>query len=185
MLRASFILSFLAFFSSCGPQGKRSEIKEFRLYLEKSNQPEKHKKVFRSLIDWYNQYAGFQALQFADVGEPANSAIVITKGLEEQDKKIGWGQSITETTTENPVLMPNGESQTVRYSMRTEFDADFTDRNSQDGEPTIELKTLFAHEVGHGLTMSHDPNRKSVMFESIGNDRDFDAYFKRVRDFFM
>lgn len=179
------ILSLTWLATSCGSAVKKNEVKDFRLYLAKSNRSAEHRAIFQQLVDWYNTKAGVQALTYANVGEVSNSAIVVTQGLEARDKKVGWGQSITETTTDSGALMPGDVvEETVRYFMRVEFDADFLERHTKDGVADSEMETLFAHEVGHGLLMEHDKDARSVMYETVGENRDFDGYFKRVRAFF-
>jgi predicted Zn-dependent protease len=70
--------------------------------------------------------------------------------------------------------------------MQVEFDQDFLNSNNKDenGALNIEIRKLFAHEVGHGFQLQHAPEERDVMYYDISGDKDFSSYWPRIREFF-
>jgi hypothetical protein len=172
--------------TSCGASYKETNVKEYSLALESTD--ESLQTEFERIIEEFDNEAGFPALKFTRNAEDANSTIVLTAGLNARDGKVGWGQWIRSTETESPAAALSGDAPERKniYSMRLEFDADYvTDRiYSRDQSKQYDIKKLVYHEVGHGLTMDHDPNVRNVMYYDISGSKDFDGFFKKVRDFF-
>ena len=146
------------------------------------------KDEFRRLVKEFNTLAGMDYLRFTEDATVADSQIILTKGLQATDGKVGWGQWITQTQDSNKF---SGASMRVNrridYAMRLEFDEDFIEsRRAAAAGSTghYELQKLFFHEVGHGLTMVHLPDRSNVMYYEISGSKDFDLYFRDVEHFF-
>ncbi len=170
----------------CGRNYDEYEVKEYRLTVESPDNT--MHQIFSRLIDDYNDDAGFSALNYVSSGAEANSVIVLTQGLHARDGKIGWGQWVKQIEEDNPGLLETQSKgqRTIYYSMRVELDQEYvTSRmHAKDPEKTYELFKLFAHEVGHGFMMNHDPEPQSVMYYEVSGNKDFTTYFQRVRTFF-
>jgi len=181
-----FILIILVT-TACGGAYEQIEIKDYALSLDSSN-PDMHHAMYR-LIARFNREAGVEALRYEANPNQANSTITITSGLTERDGKVGWGQWIRETRTENHLdAFRGGQPKRISvYSMRLEFDKDFVARrmHSDSQMDQYDLYKLFAHEAGHGLQMGHDPEPESVMYFDISGKKDFDPFYERVRTFFQ
>lgn len=173
------------FASACGTSYKTTKVKRYTLAVV--NEDQTLKEEFRDLIDDFNRFSGIEILHYVHEADQANSAIILTKGLKERDGKVGWGQWLSETKSDNPVTTPgNKPKRTVTYSMRLEFDLDYyTSRLGIDDEKeTIEKQKLFFHEVGHGLEMDHvGDNRSDVMYPDISGTKRFTPFFERVRSY--
>lgn len=184
-----FIFIVLAVaFSSCGARVQKTEVKTFVLGLKDSDTS--YRPLVRRMIEDYNTNVGFRALEFADSMDSANCPILITRGLEKRDGKVGWGQWFSSTERTGvmvPVSVPGAETkETIRYTMQVEFDQDFLTSNNKDenGALNIEIRKLFAHEVGHGFQLQHTPEERDVMYYDISGDKDFTSYWPRIREFF-
>lgn len=173
----------LAFTAACGSSYQTVKVKEYRLALVQGDPV--YKDEFRSLAADFNAYAQMHVLDFEDTGANANSAIIMTQGLEsETDGKVGLGQWLSESTSDSPFTSPGSHpKRTVYYSMRLEFDVDyFHERLGAGAQNRYEKQKLFFHEVGHGLEMDHvqdDPT--DVMYPDISGDKNFSTFFARVR----
>lgn len=44
------------------------------------------------------------------------------------------------------------------------------------------FETLILHEIGHGLGFSHVSNESDVMYESVGDGKDLQNFFQRVKE---
>ena len=181
------LLLSLALLASCGY--KEVEVKNFRLYF--NSQDAGLVREAKRLTQYYNQRAGSEVLHIAETADGANSNVIWTKGLQTQDGKIGYGAWQAESKQDSPLVNLEGRKakRKVKYSMSLEFDYDFFVQRmsgAQTSPQWQELFVLFSHEVGHGLTMSHDEDKKSVMYKYVdGADGvKFDEYFARVRAFF-
>lgn len=188
MLRSPLFLMLVAFFfASCGAQLERTEVKTYVLALKDSDRS--HAKIVKQMIDDYNGNVGFKALEYSESIDTANCPVIITKGLEKRDGKVGWGQWFSTTEREGLMIPVPGtrSSETVRYSLQVEFDEDFitsNTKNSTNGELNIEVRKLFAHEIGHGFQFQHEAAENDVMYYDISGDKDFSTYWPRVRSFF-
>lgn len=187
-MRSLFFPVFLAIiFTSCGAQVERSEIKTYVLAVKDSNPI--HIPLVKRMIEDYNSEAGFRALEFSDSLDTANCPVIITKGLEKRDGKVGWGQWFS-STERNGLMVPlpgTRTTETVSYSLQVEFDEDFLRSNhdpSKNGALNLEIRKLFAHEIGHGFQFTHAPEEDDVMYYDISGDKNFGKYWPRVREFF-
>ena len=182
-----FILSALGA-TGCGNSYKVSKLKQYRLAIAAGSTPE-FVTGFQTLIKDYKGFAGSTVLTFESSPADANSSIIITKGLVTSNAeglgtgKVGLGQWLSETNVENPVTVIPGQSakETIRYSMRVEFDYDYMTTKTH-----YELQKLFFHEVGHGLELNHNlTDVHDVMYPDVGvgETKDFDAYFAYVRNY--
>jgi hypothetical protein len=187
MSRLLFCLGLALGFSSCGAKVEKSSVKSYVLGMKSGD--EKYKPLIKQMIDDYNAGLGMRVLEFSDSMDDANCPVLITKGLEQRDGKVGWGQWFSQTERRGTVVQVPGTvmTETVRYSLQVELDQDFLDSNSKDAAAkglNMEIKKLFAHEIGHGFQMSHDPTVSDVMYFDISGDKDFTTYWPRVRAFF-
>lgn len=183
VLIASLFVSFVTV--GCGRSYEEHEVKEYRLAVDSTDVT--IQQLFSGLIDTYNNDAGFKALTYVSAGASSNSQIILTPGLNARDGKIGWGQWIKNIEEDSPnALATDTPVRTVHYTMRLELDADYvkTRMNATETDKRYELFKLFAHEVGHGFMMNHDPDPKSVMYYEVSGNKDFPTYFQRVRTFF-
>jgi hypothetical protein len=189
--RSSLFSSISAFafalaLSGCGASYNETEIKDFRLAVLSSDAAIQD--AFRSLVATFNQSAGVQALRFEADAKNANSAIILTPGLTARDGKVGWGQWLTETEEEPAYQGVTGRKldREITYTMRLELDSEYV--GERVANPTkdkqYDLLKLFCHEVGHGLLMGHHTNPKDVMYYDISGQKDFDAFWPRVKEFF-
>jgi hypothetical protein len=183
-------LSFLVLaliLTSCGAQVDKKEVKTFVLGLKQGN--ESFKPLIKHLIEDYNTNVGQTVLEFSETMDGANSPILITKGLEQRDGKVGWGQWFASTERSGTTVSVPGvrSSETTRYSLQVEFDEDFlatSEKEVKAGELSIEVRKLFAHEVGHGFQLQHVVPKDDVMYCNISGEKDFSTYWPRVRAFF-
>lgn len=181
-----FILSS-AVLASCGSTVERAELKHYVLALKKGD--ESFKPLLKRMISDYNTNVGYQVLEFSDSPDSANSSILVTKGLEKRDGKVGWGQWFSNTERRNGYIPVPGQKsrETVTYSLQVEFDEEFLQSNQKDDSPGLlnyEIRKLFAHEIGHGFQMVHAPEIRDVMYFDISGDKDFSGYWPQVREFF-
>jgi len=168
----------------CGSSYQTTKIKNYTLSVV-NNDP-RLKAEFKDLIEDFNRFTGSDVLTYVENPELANSAIILTKGLKQRDGKVGWGQWLSETKSDNPVATPgNKPKRTVSYSMRLEFDLDYYTSRLKNGEKeTIEKQKLFFHEVGHGLEMDHISSSESnVMYPDISGEKNFPLFFEQVRSY--
>lgn len=187
-MRSLFLPLLFAFlFVSCGAQVDKSEVKTYVLALQNSDSS--HVPLVKKMIEDYNAEAGFRALEFSDSIDSANCPVIITKGLEKRDGKVGWGQWFS-TTERDGLMVPipgTRSTETVRYSLQVEFDEDFlksNNKNGTNGALNVEIRKLFAHEIGHGFQFQHAPEEKDIMYYDISGEKDFSTYWPRVRGFF-
>ncbi len=184
----SFLLIFLLFpLVSCGSSVQKSEVKKYVMALKQGD--ESYRPLIRRIIEDYNNNVGYQVLEFTDSPDAANSPILITKGLENRDGKVGWGQWFSQTERRGSVVPLPGQktTETTTYSLQVEFDEDFLAANLKEASPgllNVEIRKLFAHEVGHGFQMGHAPNERDVMYFDISGEKDFSSYWPQVRGFF-
>ena len=163
------------------------DVKTFVLGLKQGD--ESFKPLIRHLIEDYNTNLGLTVLEFSETMDGANSPILITKGLEQRDGKVGWGQWFASTERSGTTVAVPGvkTSETTSYSLQVEFDEDFlvsNEKEVKEGELSLEVRKLFAHEVGHGFQLQHAPELTDVMYYDISGDKDFAPYWPRVRAFF-
>lgn len=176
-----------AVLSSCGTSYHEEEIKDYTLATD-SHDPVIKDELARLTKD-FNDSAGFEAIKFSYDISHANSIITITKGLDSRDGNLGYGQWIAEIDEESSATRVTGGRQphrTTVYSMKIEFDEDYLVSHLNPTTPAEkdELRTLYFHEVGHGLQMNHDPEVSSVMYKYISGTKDFASFFGRVRQYF-
>ncbi len=174
--------------SACGARVEKDEIKSYVLALQDGNSV--FKPLVKRMIDDYNQNLGLRVLEFADTIDSANCPVIITKGLEKRDGKVGWGQWFSQTERKGTIVSVPGTvaKETVRYSLQVEFDEDFLTSNekaSTNGVLSTDIRKLFAHEIGHGFQMQHAPEINDVMYFDISGEKDFSTYWPRVRAFFQ
>ena len=180
-----FVLALIL--TSCGAQVNKKEVKTFVLGLKQGD--DSFKPLIKHLIEDYNTNLGQTVLEFSETMDGANSPVLITKGLEQRDGKVGWGQWFASTERSGTTVAVPGvkTSETTRYSLQVEFDEDFLTTNEKqvkDGELHIEVRKLFAHEVGHGFQLQHVPEQNDIMYYDISGEKDFTPYWPRVRAFF-
>jgi len=170
--------------AACGARIEERKVKEYRLGLAGGDV--KLKPLLKALIADYNTQAGFQAMEFVESVDQANSMVYFTEGLEQRDGKVGWGQWLSETR-KTGVNMPGYTiDETTVYTLKAEFDAGFFRSHGrlQGGALDMELRKLFAHEIGHGFQMEHHPDQTNVMYYDITGDKNFSQYWPRVQAFF-
>lgn len=186
-----FIFGYLA--SGCGSDYRTSEEKNFILHAN-TEDLEVHAALQR-LTDKFNLHAGFKAISYSEAKDGSNSPISLVKNLvrcsesdDPNDRKIGCGQWLADVSQEDQVSAFGGPrpKQVTSYHMRLELDDEWfrARMNSEDPDSQLDLMKLFFHEVGHGLQMGHDPVQSAVMFRDISGSKDFNGFFRRVRDFF-
>jgi hypothetical protein len=187
-MRSLFLPVLFAFlFVACGAQVDKSEVKTYVLALQNSDSS--HTPLVKKMIEDYNAEAGFRALEFSDSIDNSNCPVIITKGLEKRDGKVGWGQWFS-TTERDGLMVPipgTRSTETVRYSLQVEFDEDFLKSNNKsetNGALNVEIRKLFAHEIGHGFQFQHVPEENDIMYYDISGDKDFSTYWPRIRGFF-
>jgi hypothetical protein len=174
------VLLLLSF--SCGKPFETVNIKEYKFHIAHDDATIKH--VMKTLIADFNQLAGYDYLRHVADPADANSAIFVREFQDEGDK-VGYGQWVTETTEDNPMFVSIGQNpkRHVRYAMRLEFDIDFLREriHTSDREKIRERQTLFFHEVGHGMEMTHNQtNQSDVMYKEVSGHKNFDTFFRRV-----
>lgn len=190
--RSSLVLSlFLSLLTTaCGSSYETTKVKNYKLALVQGETV--FRDEFRYLVSAFNQKAGMEVLEFVDDADDGNSPIILTKGLKARtaDNNVGFGQWLSESKSDNPMTTTPGKKpeRTVTYTMRLEFDWDYFNdtRGNSDPKNAYKKEKLFFHEVGHGLEMSHDESdMHSVMYPDVGkgDDKDFDAFFERVRNY--
>ena len=178
-------LAYITSITSCGSKTETIKVKDYRLYLV--DRVLSLETEFKRLITAFNREAKLQVLMYEPKPEDANSAIVVTKGLKDKtDGKVGLGQWIAQTDLSRTLSFSNQntQSETIRYSMRLEFDAEYFQTRIGNDDPVkrYEKQKLFFHEVGHGLEMDHEPeDSRNVMYPNVSGDKDFEAFFERVR----
>lgn len=183
----SFVLTNLAL-SSCGGslyQVKTS--KDFRLTVRSDDS--RVVSTINALVGTFNSKAGIEAISLAETPEDANSIILFTRGLTSRDGKVGWGQWLVETHDESAAVALTGRKpvREMEYSLRVELDEEYVTQRAVNPttEGSYELFKLFAHEVGHGFQLEHNPNDESdMMYPDIGGTKDEARFFQEVRDFF-
>lgn len=178
------VAAFAALFASCGAKLEERKVKQYRLGLAGGDMS--FKPIIKSLVLDFNAQAGFRAIEFVESVDQANSNVFIVEGLEERDGKVGWGQWFAETERTGVNMPGTTLEEETRYSLRAEFDADFFRKHgkSENGLLDIELRKLFAHEIGHGFQMDHHVDPSNVMYKDISGNKDFSDYWPRVRAFF-
>jgi len=182
LLSLSLFVLIAGTLASCGGDTETIRVKDYRLAVLHDDPA--IKREFQYLISEFNQNAGEPVLKYVDDPRHANSAVIVTKGLEERDGKVGWGQWLSETEEDGSFLSSTSERR-VTYSMRLEFDEDYlrTRMNETTRKNTTEKQKLFFHEVGHGLEMDHSPTKSDLMYYDISGDKNFDVFFQRVRSY--
>jgi hypothetical protein len=185
--RMMIFLGLAIYVSSCGARVEKDEIKSYVLALKDSN--DAYKPLVKRMIDDYNQNLGLRVLEYSETMDTANCPVIITKGLEKRDGKVGWGQWFSQTERKGTIVAVPGSvaTETVRYSLQVEFDEDFltsNEKSSANGVLSDDIRKLFAHEIGHGFQMQHAPEIKDVMYYDISGEKDFSTYWPRVRAFF-
>jgi len=183
-----FLIPFITVFFSCGKTDE-SKVKQFRLAVFSADKS--YNRVFTTLVNKYNESAGFRALEFSESTAGANSEIHVVEGLAERNPgKVGFGQWLTDTESRANCLICPPTSKNTSYAMRVEFDAKyirdriqkipmdqvFSTNGKLDGVDNsakvayLELFNLFTHETGHGLTMDHTPDSDSrnIMYAYVG-----------------
>jgi hypothetical protein len=178
--------------TACGGAAYREEkVKDYKIYFALPDQSLMYD--FERLVSEYNEATGLEnnAIELVYNEDDANSVATITRGLERQQEKIGFGQWKTKTFEEPSVAQLDGSrpKRIVSYSMELEFDYDYVKQRSNAAGNSTEWKevfTLFCHEVGHGLQMNHSSIINDVMYPSIdGNVRyNYAGHFEKVRQFF-
>lgn len=187
LLRTLGVLLSIFPLVSCGNSVEKTEVKKYVMALKQGDQA--FKPLVKRMIDDYNDQVGYQVVEYSESPDSANSPILITKGLEDRDGKVGWGQWFSQTERRGTAIPVPGQktSEKTTYSLQVEFDEDFLRSNEKDASPgvlNLEIRKLFAHEVGHGFQMSHAPNERDVMYFDISGEKDFTSYWPQVRGFF-
>lgn len=174
----------LLYVTSCGSTVEENHSKHYVLAYQGDN--ERVNQALRDLVSEFNQLTGAEVLKYTDDTTKANSFISLTKGLENRDQKIGWGQWIT-STSEGESFSHHGHKidREIDYSMSIELDWDYVvSRLNGNSEKHYELQKLLFHEIGHGLQMSHSEDPKNLMYAKVNGQKNFDEFFARVRKFF-
>ncbi len=191
------LLSLALLTTACGANYKTTKVKNYKLALVQGDAY--FKEDFRFLVQDFNERAGINVLEFVDSADDGNSPIIMTKGLKAKtpDNNVGFGQWLSESKSDNPMTTTRPE-RTVTYTMRLEFDWDYFNGTHGNSEPenVYKKEKLFFHEVGHGLEMEHNvadecraehtaEDEHNVMFCDVGkgDQKDFDSYFQRVRNY--
>ena len=180
---AAIVLSLVG----CGDY-QTSYSKSYSMYFDTQDQ-----KVINEtyrLVRIFNEKLGRNALLATRDHKAANSYVKFTRGLRNDDGKLGYGKWETSMYQEPDFRRIEGRTleRTITYSMQLEYDEGFyAERVGADleSEEWQELFLLFCHEVGHGMQMDHHPDEKNVMYYLI-NGADgikFDEYFAQVRAF--
>ena len=180
---------FLSVFSfvSCGANVEKREIKKYVMGLKQGD--ESYKPLIKRMITDYNSNVGYGVLEFSESADSANSPVIVTKGLEKRDGKVGWGQWFSSTERRVAMVPVSGQksTETTSYTLQVEFDEDFLKSNEKDettGLLNYEIRKLFAHEIGHGFQMAHAAEERDVMYFDISGEKDFAGYWPQVRGFF-
>ena len=184
LLLSIFAISSLA---ACGSSSyDTTKVKSYKLAVLSTNADIKTE--FKKLIADFNTEAGMTVVNYVDSASDANSSIILTPGLREKTGgKVGLGQWLSETRSDNPMTsIGKDPKQEIDYSMRLEFDETYITDNMghNDRQKIIENQKLFFHETGHGLEMNHNPNDiRDVMYPDVSGDKDFDPFFAKVRNY--
>jgi hypothetical protein len=183
--RIFFSLASALMITACGSSYNEHDVKDYRLAVDSND--DSIKDAFEKMISEFNSEVGLNALRFVNDPADANSQIILTRGLNARDGKVGWGQWIRTTESDSPVGSLLGETpdRTNVYSMRLEFDLEYVTArmDSSRADRYYEFRKLFYHEVGHGLQMDHDPNPQALMYYDISGTKDFNGYVKRVQQY--
>jgi hypothetical protein len=171
---------------SCGSKVETVKVKNYRMALVE--RVLSFETEFMQLVRDFNQAARLNVLAYEKDLAQANSPIVVTKGLKAKTGgKIGLGQWIAQTDSSTSFALASQSSRqdTTYFSMRLEFDADYIQSRLGTGDPVkqFEKQKLFFHEVGHGLEMDHVKDPRDVMYEDVDGEKDFEAFFNRVRTY--
>lgn len=183
------VVAFITLFSAlltngCGSKVNSSAVKEYRVAVIDGDATSKQ--LVKGLIQDYNSQLGQKAIEYVDSADQANSRIIIVEGLEKRDGKVGWGQWFAETDRSGSGVPGAQVDKTTTYTLQAEFDADFLRQNGkiENGSIGIEVKKLFAHEIGHGFQLEHHPDQNNVMYYDISGTKDFSSYWPRIRSYF-
>ena len=185
-LQVIFIANLIVGMVACGGSSEEVDVKEYRISV--SDQRPDVQSAFSYLVDSFNNDVGFDALTLAQEDDAANSFVTVTKGLEERDGKVGWGQWIRVTEVEGGAsgFIGGGGRKVYRYSMKLEFDEEYisTRWSSRSDSDEYELRKLFYHEVGHGLQMNHVTDSSDIMYYDISGQKSFSVFYRNVRNYF-
>lgn len=183
-----FVVPVLPSLTACGSYKDKS-YKDFPVYIDTNDTQLKNKTI--DMIRDYNAAVGFQALQIAGEKGEGSSLIHFTAGLRDQTGKIGFGQALVQAENEPQYRRVEMRplNRDLRYSLDVEFDTAYfssrinADHTTKEGR---ELYILFAHEIGHGFFLGHDPSERAVMYKVVlgREDTDFATYYQEVRNFF-
>jgi len=181
-----FLLSIS--FVACGD--KQIHSCEFTMSIESPDA--ESKEYFVDYLDKLNQNLGFKAFTYVGSKQEANSPIVIEKGLKERtlrergEEFIGLGgfyPDYSQTSNVFKIIADGNTTTQVTNSMRLHFDHDFVMENL-NSDPQ-KLETAAAHEFGHGLGFGHIDNKADVMYEEVSGQKDYDAHYTNMRNFFI
>lgn len=180
----SLLLGATLLMTACGSQYETIKYKHYTLSVV-NDQGNKYTQLFRQLAADFNNYSGYEAMAIVDNANDANSAIVITNGLEKSTGKVGYGQMLSTSQSDSPVTLPGKKpKRIVTYAMRIEFDEKYILDNFDlsDATKRTNAQKLFFHESGHGLEMGHDDSStRNVMHSNIAGTKDFTSYFRQVQ----
>ena len=161
------------------------EVKQYHFDVKPYTQS--NYRIFRDLFRDFNDTVGEDVLILAYRNSSPNmSHITMTKGLEKNKNKIGFGGWRSNSRFNEDCMSKPPKIIKKVYTMNLEFDDDFVRNRSSSNEQTAkrELQTLFLHEVGHGLKLKHDPKRDAVMYAKIDSQqRDHRRFYRKVLDF--
>ncbi len=179
-------LFFLSLLSLIGCGQKQVEHKNYRFYIAAEDNG--LRRAVDDMILRYNETVGVEIFHIVADPVDANSTVEFMSDMQKKDGKIGFGTWYTHESDSSDWAGMN-TTVNVEYSMRLQFDEDYTrarlDKSPSDRD-TQELFLLFCHEAGHGLKMEHSNDADSVMHPTVywQDSVKMNEYFARVRAFF-
>lgn len=176
-LRALICLLPASGLAACGVLTPQEQVRhEYRISVSDGSALEHNQ--FAGLVEDFNGSVGYSLLSYSRDRDNANSPVRLVKALEQSTGKLGFGGVVVVTSR-------RGLATTRTESMRIELDRDYVLARvpSGPGETTYaELRLLFFHEVGHGLGFGHGAASSDVMYHDLLGEKDYDAFYARVRD---
>ena len=192
--RAAAMLLSLFFLVACGsPKYQTQAVLDYRVFV--SGGSDQMRETIFELNDAYSEELGFQAIEFVNSEDDANSIISFPSSWTQGSNVLGFGKWEAWVVEEGKDFVSLGRrlDRTINFSMKLEFEVGNFKRQIQRHErgeagAWAHLYHLYSHELGHGFQLEHEKNQRSVMFEIITEnsraDVDYPSYFKHVQDFF-
>lgn len=176
---------------SCGEGFFVSTIKQYYFVVKPTTG--ENRRIFRELFGEFNSRVNAPYLNLIGEGELSaseTSTIELTHGLLHRDEKLGWGRWLktSKLNSRSGFLNQPHKVRKDIYTMELEFDNGFLKKHYQSNDDADQqlARTLFLHELGHGLQMGHHPSRRSIMYREINSGyKDYDAFYRSAYRFLL